>query len=92
MWYIVIEYDKDLQNWITAPLVQNIYRVPFYFSVTAFHHFDADSDFSAHLNANPDPSFYFDAAPELDLVLDPVPHQSDANLRPLVYRPSSFLF
>jgi hypothetical protein len=37
----------------------------------------ADPD---HFNADPDPSFQ-----------DPAPHQSDAYLRPLVYRPSMSL-
>ncbi len=32
--------------------------------------------------ADPYPTFHFDADPE------PAPHRSDANLRPLVYRPS----
>ncbi len=39
-------------------------------------------DPSFHFNVDPDPTFYFDADP------DPAPHQSDVNLRPLVYRPS----
>jgi hypothetical protein len=34
-----------------------------------------------HFNADPDPGFYCNEDP------DPVPNHSDANLRPLVYRP-----
>ncbi len=34
-----------------------------------------------HFNADPDPAFHFNAD------LDPAPHQCDANLRPLGYRP-----
>jgi hypothetical protein len=45
------------------------------------HHFHADPDPSFHFNTNP--TFHFNADP------DPVPHQSDVNLRPLVYRPST---
>ncbi len=37
--------------------------------------------------ADPDPAITFDA--NLDPDTDPAPHQSDANLRPLVYRPST---
>ncbi len=36
--------------------------------------------------ADPDPAFGFNADP------DPAPHQSDENLRPLVYRPSGIHF
>jgi hypothetical protein len=36
-----------------------------------------------HFNADPDPTFHFNADPDL------APHQSDANLRPLVYRSGS---
>jgi hypothetical protein len=42
------------------------------------HHFKADPD-------HPDPAFHFIAD------LDPAPHQCDANLRPLVYRPASIV-
>ncbi len=38
---------------------------------------------SHHLNVDPDPAFHFNPDP------DPVPHQGDANLRPLVYRPTT---
>ncbi len=38
------------------------------------HHFNADLDPAFHLNVDPDP--------------DPAPHQSDGNLRPVVYVPS----
>jgi hypothetical protein len=38
--------------------------------------------------ADPDPFFHFDAEPEPDLAS----HQSDANLRSLVYRPSTAPF
>ncbi len=36
-----------------------------------------------HFNADPDPIF--------DFKVDPDPHQSDVNLRPVVYRPSRIL-
>jgi hypothetical protein len=45
-------------------------------------HFIADPGPAFHLNADPDPSFHFNADP------DPAPHQSDEDLRPLVYGPS----
>ncbi len=45
-------------------------------------HFNADPDPAFHFNADPDPSFHYNADP------DPAPHQSDGNLRPLVFRPS----
>jgi hypothetical protein len=44
------------------------------------HHFNAGPDLSFHLNAAQDPTFHFNS--DLD------PDQSDANLPPLVYRPS----
>ncbi len=44
------------------------------------HHCNADRAF--HFNAHPDPAFHFNADP------DPAPHEGDANLRPLAYRPS----
>jgi hypothetical protein len=48
--------------------------------------------------ADPDPAFHFNADPDTDPVFhfymdsDNPPHQSDANLHPLVYRPSRALF
>jgi hypothetical protein len=39
-----------------------------------------------HFYADPDPAFGFNADP------DPAPHQSDENLRPLVYRPFGIHF
>ncbi len=47
------------------------------------HHFHADPGPSFHFHTDPDLTFHFNA--DLDLV----PHQSDANTRPLVYRPST---
>jgi hypothetical protein len=51
------------------------------------HHFDADPhpgfDFNADLN--PELAFHSNADPH------PAPSQSDGNLRPLVYRPSTAL-
>ncbi len=38
---------------------------------------------SHHVSADPDPTFHFNADPDL------APNQSDANLRPLVYRSTS---
>ncbi len=62
------------------------------------HHFNADPDPAFQLYANPDPASHFNANPDpafhlnanLDLDLDP--HQSDENLRSLVYGPSRALF
>ncbi len=48
------------------------------------HHFNADPDPAFHFNADPDLVFHVNVDPDLD----PDPHQGDANLRPLVYRPS----
>ncbi len=45
-----------------------------------FVNFDVDLDLPFNFDANLDPPFHFVADP------DPAPHQSDANLRPLVYR------
>jgi hypothetical protein len=39
-----------------------------------------------HFNADPHPAFHINADP------DPASHQSDKNLRPLVYRPSKVPF
>ncbi len=66
------------------------------------HHFNADPDqepdldLSFHFNADPDPNptFHFNADPDPNQTFtfstdpDPVPHQGDANLRPLAYRHS----
>jgi hypothetical protein len=49
-------------------------------------HCVADSDYSFHFDADPDATVHFDADP------DPSPHQSAANLRPLVYRSSTTQF
>ncbi len=67
-----------------------------FYSVADPHHFDADPDPSFHVDADPDPTFHSDADPNptshFDVVPDPdavpVPCQSDANLRPLVCKPS----
>jgi hypothetical protein len=48
---------------------------------------NVDQDPSFHFDADPDPTFHFDAGPDLDPGPATAPHQSDANLRPLVYRP-----
>jgi hypothetical protein len=45
-------------------------------------HFNADQHPTFPFNADQDPAFPFNAGPEPD------PHQGDANLRPLTYRPS----
>jgi hypothetical protein len=52
------------------------------------HHFNADPDPAFHFNEDPDPAFYFN----VDTDPNPAPHQSDGNLRPLVYRPSKVPF
>ncbi len=49
-------------------------------------HFDADPDPNFYFDADPDPDFHFDAD------TDPVPHQSDPDLRPMVYRTSTALY
>jgi hypothetical protein len=51
----------------------------FYSGVADPQHFIADPDPAFHLNTDPDTCFHFNADP------DPAPHQSDENLRPLVY-------
>jgi hypothetical protein len=53
----------------------------FYFSVYPDRtlHFSADPDPTLHFSADPDRAFHFTANP------DSAPHQSDANLQPLVY-------
>jgi hypothetical protein len=70
------------------------------------HHLNADPDSAFHFKADMDPAFYFNADPypashfnadpdpaiNLNAVPDPAPHQGDANLRPLAYRPSMPLF
>jgi hypothetical protein len=48
------------------------------------------ADPNCSLSADPDPIFRFDVDPETDS--GHVPHQSDANWRPLVYRPSTVPF
>jgi hypothetical protein len=50
------------------------------------HQFNADPGPVFHSDADhdADPAFHFNADPDPDP--DPPPHQSDANLRPLVYR------
>ncbi len=50
------------------------------------HHVDADPDPAFHFSADADLDFHFDAD------MDPAPYPSDANLRPLVYRPSRASF
>ncbi len=55
---------------------------PRFSMVTAQPNFNADPDSSFHFNADPDPTICLN----VDSDLDPAPHQSDANLRPLVYR------
>ncbi len=54
------------------------------------HHFNADPDQAFCFNADPDPAFHFIVDP--NPYPDPAPHQGDANLRPLAYRPSRSLF
>jgi hypothetical protein len=46
------------------------------------HHFYPDPYPPFHFNADPDPMFNFHPDPRSS---DPDPHQSDGNLRPLVY-------
>ncbi len=62
----------------------------------AAFHFKADMDPAFYFNADPDPASHFNPDPDpainLNAVPDPAPHQGDANLRPLAYRPSRPLF
>ncbi len=51
--------------------------------VADLKHHDADPDPYFHFDTDPDPNFHFDADPY------PVPHQSDPDLRQLVYRSST---
>ncbi len=48
------------------------------------HNFNADPEPAFNFNAVPYPVFHFNADPDPD----PAPHQSDGNLRPLVYCPT----
>ncbi len=78
---------SGLGSWLFTKRIERI-KLIFFISVMylapTFHldkdpnptiHFDADSDAASHQsNANP--------------ASDPAPYQSDANLRPLAYRPS----
>ncbi len=53
-------------------------------------HFDSYPDPTFHFDADPNPTFHFDAVkPPYP---DPVHRQSDENLRPIVYRPSTAPF
>ncbi len=56
----------------------------------SFFHFDEDPDPTSHFDADPNPTFHFNEDPnpifQFDAGLDPAPQQSDANLRPLVFR------
>jgi hypothetical protein len=54
-------------------------------SVADPHHFDGNPDPTILFDADPKPTFPFGADPDPD----PAPHQSDANLRQLTYRPST---
>jgi hypothetical protein len=48
-----------------------------------FLNFYSDPDPTFHFTADLDSTFHFNATP-----MHPAPHQSNANRRPLVYRPS----
>jgi hypothetical protein len=49
---------------------------------------ETDSDLAFHFNADPDPTVHKNANPNPD----PAPHQSEANLRPQVYKRSRATF
>ncbi len=51
-----------------------------YIRVADPYHCKADPDPALHFNADTDPTFHLNP--------DPDPHQSDVDMRPLVYRPS----
>jgi hypothetical protein len=51
-------------------------------------HFDADPDPTFHFDAGLDPNYLFFADPDPD----PAPHENDANLKLLAYRPSTSPF
>ncbi len=62
----------------------------YYFSRVADpHHFSADPDPAFYSNADPDPIHLFNL---MRIWGDSTPHQSDGNLWPLVYRPSTTSF
>ncbi len=52
------------------------------------HHLSAHPDPAFHINVDPDPAYQFNMVPDSDLA----PHLSDANLRPLFYRPAKAQF
>jgi hypothetical protein len=72
---------RDKQSWIrnTAFIQQ--------FRIHITHHCNANPASSFHFNADPDPTFNFNADPVFF-----VPHQSDENLRSLVYKPQRLYF
>ncbi len=55
-------------------------------------HFDVDPVRCFHFDAVPYPTFNFDADPDPFFHFDADPNPVDANMRPLVYRPSMALF
>ncbi len=56
------------------------------------HHINADPNPAFHDKSDPDPAVHYKSDPDpavhFNADTDPVPHQSDGNLRPLVYKPS----
>jgi hypothetical protein len=58
------------------------------------HHLDADLDPHFHFDLDPNPAFHFDAdqIEPFTLIRILLPIRSDANQRPLAYRPSKAPF
>jgi hypothetical protein len=57
-------------------------RITFVADPNPAFHFNADPDTALQLNEDPDPDLHLNKDPDL------APHQGDANLRRLAYRPS----
>ncbi len=59
--------------------------VPVRYKVSSYSQQEGVADLH-HINTDPDPTFHFKSDP------DPASHQSDANLRSVVYRPAKAVF
>ncbi len=77
--------DSRLETNIKSVAAQNFSTIKREVRVAdpAYHFYsDPNPDPAYHFNSDPDPAFHYNAD------TDPAPHQSDGNLRPLVYRRS----
>jgi hypothetical protein len=72
------------RNWLYTPPPLLAYT-SYLNRVSDPHHCSPDAEPAFHLYVDPDPdqAFHFNVDPDPD----PAPHQGDANLRPLAYRP-----